>query len=38
MVVIDSFWANLPLYDIYEAITPDILHPLYQGVIKHAVS
>ena len=29
------FWANWYLSDIHLAITPDILHQLYQGVVKH---
>jgi hypothetical protein len=36
--VVDPFWANLPYVDIYQSITPDILHQLYQGVVKHVVS
>ena len=29
------FWQNLPYVHIYRSIAPDILHQLYQGVIKH---
>jgi len=32
------FWENLPFLNIYQSIAPDILHQLYQGVIKHLIS
>ncbi|KAJ3993025.1 hypothetical protein F5050DRAFT_1578465 [Lentinula boryana] len=33
--VFEPFWAHLPYSNVYLAITPDILHQLYQGVFKH---
>ncbi|KIJ62538.1 hypothetical protein HYDPIDRAFT_135569 [Hydnomerulius pinastri MD-312] len=36
--VVEPFWKGLPFVDIYLAITPDILHQLYQGLVKHLVS
>ncbi|KAJ2985196.1 hypothetical protein NUW54_g10230 [Trametes sanguinea] len=32
------FWAELPFVDIFLTIPPDILHQLYQGIIKHLLS
>ncbi|KAI0821653.1 hypothetical protein BC628DRAFT_1491058 [Trametes gibbosa] len=32
------FWERLPFTNIFEAITPDLLHQLYQGVVKHLIS
>ncbi|KAH9059259.1 hypothetical protein EDB87DRAFT_1577735 [Lactarius vividus] len=32
------FWQHLPLTNIYILITPDVLHQLLQGVLKHLLS
>lgn len=32
------FWEDLPYVNIYRSITPDILHQLYQGLVKHLLS
>jgi hypothetical protein len=32
------FWEDLPYCHVYRSITPDILHQLYQGVMKHLIS
>lgn len=36
--IYEPFWMDLYLADIYLSITPDILHQLYQGFVKHLVS
>ncbi|KAG2055202.1 hypothetical protein BDR06DRAFT_989180 [Suillus hirtellus] len=33
--VIHPFWERLPYANIFQAVTPDILHQLYQGLVKH---
>ena len=36
--VVDPFWKDLSYTHIHCSITPDILHQLYQGVLKHLIS
>ncbi|KAG1856155.1 hypothetical protein F4604DRAFT_1932011 [Suillus subluteus] len=36
--IIHPFWEPLLLVNIFESITPDILHQLYQGLVKHLLA
>ncbi|KAG2743481.1 hypothetical protein P692DRAFT_201886479 [Suillus brevipes Sb2] len=36
--IIHPFWEPLPMVNIFESITPDILHQLYQGLVKHLLA
>ena len=36
--VYHPFWQFLPFADVYQSITPDILHQLLQGMVKHVVT
>lgn len=36
--VIRPFWQSLPYAHIYQSLTPDVLHQLHQGVVKHLIS
>ncbi|KAG0693995.1 hypothetical protein DFH29DRAFT_985378 [Suillus ampliporus] len=33
--IVHPFWEDLPFTNIFHAIMPDVLHQLYQGLIKH---
>lgn len=34
----EPFWKDLPYANPFRSITPDVLHQLYQGIIKHLIS
>ena len=36
--IVKPFWKDFPYAHIFRSITPDILHQIYQGVIKHITS
>ena len=36
-LVFHPFWESMPLANIYMSITPDVLHQLLQGVMKHLI-
>ena len=36
--VLNPFWKFLPYTNIYQSITPDVLHQLHQGMTKHVIS
>ncbi|KAH9021359.1 hypothetical protein EDB85DRAFT_1871915 [Lactarius pseudohatsudake] len=36
--VFHPFWEALPLADVFVSITPDILHQMLQGVMKHLIT
>ena len=36
--VLNPFWKFLPYANIYQSITPDVLHQLHQGMTKHLIS
>lgn len=36
--IFHPFWEGLPYTNIFQAISPDILHQLYQGIVKHLIA
>ncbi|KAH9035982.1 hypothetical protein EDB83DRAFT_2178445, partial [Lactarius deliciosus] len=36
--IFHPFWESLPLVNIFVSITPDILHQMLQGVMKHLIT
>ena len=37
-LIYHPFWESLPLVDVFCSITPDILHQVHQGMVKHIIS
>ncbi|KAG1829553.1 hypothetical protein DFJ58DRAFT_719679 [Suillus subalutaceus] len=37
-LIVHPFWEGLPFVNIFESVTPDVLHQLYQGLIKHLLA
>ncbi|KAG2124671.1 hypothetical protein DEU56DRAFT_963354 [Suillus clintonianus] len=35
--IVHPFWEDLPFANIFRTVTPDVLHQLYQGLVKHLV-
>ncbi|KAJ7736807.1 hypothetical protein B0H16DRAFT_1326346 [Mycena metata] len=36
--IVHPFWEHLPYTNIFLSITSDVLHQLYQGIIKHLIA
>ncbi|KAG1853124.1 hypothetical protein F4604DRAFT_1933418 [Suillus subluteus] len=36
--VVHPYWEGLPFINIFESITPNILHQLYQGLVEHLLA
>ncbi|KAG1838687.1 hypothetical protein F4604DRAFT_1885397 [Suillus subluteus] len=36
--IVHPCWEGLPFVNIFKSITPDILHQLYQGLVKHILA
>ncbi|KAJ7603583.1 hypothetical protein FB45DRAFT_1087710 [Roridomyces roridus] len=36
--IFHPFWEGLPYTNIFRAISPDVLHQLYQGIVKHLIA
>ncbi|KAJ7108928.1 hypothetical protein C8R43DRAFT_1091820 [Mycena crocata] len=36
--IFHPFWEGLPYTNIFRSISPDVLHQLYQGIVKHLIA